>query len=255
MEDLDTARVVPGCADEMLRTLEGFGLQWDGEVEYQSRRVEAYEAALASLRSKGLTFQCLCSRRQRAESEETGYPGTCRDRNATDVPSATRFRIDDAARVDFDDRFQGECAYALRSMGDVVVRRRDGVFAYQLAVVVDDAYQRITDVVRGADLIESTAWQIALQRALDFDTPRYAHLPLLVEPDGAKLAKSRRSLAADASRALELLGSALQLLHQETPTSLDFESAPALLQWAANRWNPATFHGLRTLPAAPLGRK
>jgi glutamyl-Q tRNA(Asp) synthetase len=255
IEDLDTARVLPGCADEILRTLEAFGLHWDGEVEYQSERLGAYEAALDALRARGLTYQCTCTRKQLAESDETGYPGTCRERHLEGVAAATRFRIDDTARIVFADRFQGECAYALRELGDPVVRRRDLVFAYQLAVVVDDAHQQVTDVVRGADLIDSTAWQIALQRALGFGTPRHAHLPLIVEPDGTKLAKSRRSVAARAPGAdtLAELVRVLQLLGQDP--GLDFESVTDLLQCAASKWNPKTFQSVRTLPVPILGRK
>jgi glutamyl-Q tRNA(Asp) synthetase len=239
----------------MLRTLEAFGLHWDGEVEYQSRRIAAYEAALDALRSQGRTFQCLCSRRQRQESEpETGYAGTCRERGIASDQGATRFRVDDASRIVFDDLIQGRCEYALRDLGDIVIRRRDGVFAYQLAVVVDDAHQQITDVVRGADLIESTAWQIALQHTLKLQTPRYAHLPLVVEPDGGKLAKSRRSVPADPSRATGQLTTALRLLRQNITDSLDFESAPELLKWAASRWNRNNFRGLKTLDAPILGR-
>jgi glutamyl-Q tRNA(Asp) synthetase len=255
IEDLDTPRVIPGCADQMLRTLEAFGLHWDGEVEYQSRRLDTYQAALDALRSQGQTFQCLCSRRQRQESDsETGYAGTCRGRGIASDQGATRFRVDDASRIVFDDLIQGRCEYALRNLGDVVIRRRDGVFAYQLAVVVDDAHQQITDVVRGADLIESTAWQIALQRVLKLHTPRYAHLPLVVETGGMKLAKSRRSVPADAARATEQLTIVLRLLRQNVTGSLDFESAPELLKWAASRWNRNEFQGLKTLDAPILGR-
>src|SRR5262245_58390033 len=153
MEDLDTPRVVPGCADAILRTLESFGLTWDGEVVWQSRRTELYRAATAQLNARGLTFEGSWPRRLRLENEDRGYPGTCRDNLSptTLVPgaTATRFRIDDAT-LTFEDRFQGPCEIPLRSMGDVVIRRRDGIFAYQLAVVVDDADQGITDVVRGA---------------------------------------------------------------------------------------------------------
>jgi glutamyl-Q tRNA(Asp) synthetase len=255
IEDLDTARVIPGCADEMLRTLEAFGLHWDGEVEYQSRRIDAYEAALGTLQTKGLTYRCICSRRQRAESDAGGYPGTCRDRYIVDATAATRFRIDDGARILFEDRFQGRCEYAMRGLGDVIVRRRDQAFAYQLAVVVDDAHQHVTDVVRGADLIASTPWQIALQRALGFDTPRHAHLPLILEPDGTKLAKSRRSIAADASRAREQLSDALRSLRQGNMPGLDFESVTDLLQCAASKWNPTEFQSVRSLPAPLPGRK
>lgn len=168
MEDLDTARVIPGCADEMLRTLEAFGLTWDGTVEYQSRRKPHYLQALSELTARNLTFRCSCTRAER--SPQGGYPGTCRAGPRRAGPTATRFRVEDQ-RVGFEDRIQGECSFDLRQLGDVVVRRRDGVFAYQLAVVVDDALQGVTDVVRGADLLDNTPWQLALQRALGLPTP------------------------------------------------------------------------------------
>jgi glutamyl-Q tRNA(Asp) synthetase len=254
MEDLDTPRVVPGCADAILRTLESFGLTWDGEVVWQSRRTELYRAALADLRSKGLTFECSCPRRLRLENEDRGYPGTCRDKPAPLVTAphstATRFRIDDAT-LTFEDRFQGRCELSLRSMGDVVIRRRDGIFAYQLAVVVDDANQGITDVVRGADLLSSTAWQVCLQRALNVISPTYAHLPVIVEPDGTKLSKSRRSIALDRARVTPLLLSALQLLGQACEPGLEIEAPESILRRAVENWDPVGLHAIRSRSASP----
>jgi glutamyl-Q tRNA(Asp) synthetase len=251
MEDLDTPRVVPGCADSILRTLEAFGLTWDGEIAWQSRRLHYYDEATAQLRARGITFECNCSRRLRMENEERGYPGTCRDKPsiAPTAATATRFRIDENT-VTIEDRFQGRCELDVRAMGDVVIRRRDGIFAYQLAVVVDDARQGITDVVRGSDLLSSTAWQICLQRGLNLITPRYGHLPLVVEPDGSKLAKSRRSVALDPTRASPQLIAALRLLRQETPPGLEFESPVSILREAVVRWNPGAFLGTRRVSAA-----
>jgi len=235
MEDLDQARLVCGSAAEILRTLEAFGLCWDGEVEYQSRRTALYAEALTALRAAGGTFECSCSRRELA-TEESGYPGTCRDGPRRSGNTATRFRVDETATIAFDDRFQGAIALAMGKLGDVIVRRRDGLFAYQLAVVVDDASQGITDVVRGADLLESTGWQIALQRALRLRTPRYAHLPLLLERTGGKLSKSRRSMALDASRAGTQMLEVLQLLRLSPPAELAGVLPATLLEWATGRW-------------------
>jgi glutamyl-Q tRNA(Asp) synthetase len=248
MEDLDTPRVVPGCADTILRTLEAFGLTWDDEVAWQSRRVDLYQSAASDLRTRGLTFECGCSRRMRLENEDRGYPGTCRDKPPTTSPTATRFRIDDGV-VTIEDRFQGRCELPVREMGDVVIRRRDGIFAYQLAVVVDDAVQGITDVVRGADLLSSTAWQVCLQRGLDVIPPRYAHLPLVLEPDGAKLSKSRRSIALDPQHAPALLVTALRLLRQPISPGLEFEPVETILNHSIHRWNPRTFFGTRSVSA------
>ncbi len=240
MEDLDRARVVPGSADEMLRTLEAFGLYWDGEVQYQSRRTDFYAEALTTLRTAGHTFECSCSRRE-LTTEESGYPGSCRAGPRRSGDTATRFRIDETASAVFEDRFQGPIALAMDKLGDVIVRRRDGIFAYQLAVVVDDARQGITDVVRGADLLESTGWQIALQRALRLPTPRYAHLPLLLERTGEKLSKSRRSTALAAERAGAELLNVLRLLGVNPaagspPTDLAGTAPAAILEWASSRW-------------------
>ena len=246
IEDLDRARVVPGSAEEMLRTLEVFGLGWDGEIVYQSRRTDLYAEALESLRAGGHTFECSCSRRELA-AEDSGYPGTCREGPRRPGDTALRFRVDERETVAFDDRFQGPITLAMSKLGDVVVRRRDGIFAYQLAVVVDDARQGITDVVRGADLLESTGWQLALQRALRLPVPRYAHLPLLLERTGGKLSKSRRSAALDPRQAgTELLG-VLRLLGLSPPADLTGASPAILLEWAVSRWRERSPPPLREL--------
>lgn len=246
MEDLDAARVVPGCGAEILRTLELFGLQWDGEVEYQSRRAPGYTAALETLKSTGLTFECSCSRREVSNTGDTGYPGTCRSGPARPGPTATRFRVPEGS-VEFHDLLQGACEFDLRSLGDPIVRRRDGVLSYQLAVVVDDALQGITDVVRGADLLESTAWQIALQRALGLASPRYGHLPLVLEPLRGKLAKSRRSLGIDAAAPAPQLIAALHLLQHPPPPEAAHAPVAELVAWATDSWEPQRLRGVRNV--------
>jgi glutamyl-Q tRNA(Asp) synthetase len=223
MEDLDPPREVPGAADDILRTLEGFGFEWDGEVAYQSRRADAYRAALEQLVSDGLAYRCACTRREVAEAAMAGpqgpvYPGTCRAR----PPAAHRrhaYRLAaDGPRIEFLDRLQGPRGQSLPDeVGDFVVRRSDGLYAYQLAVVVDDAWQGITDVVRGADLLASTPRQIHIQRLAGLQTPRYAHVPLVLGADGKKLSKQARSLPVDPSRPLEALLAALRFLGQEEP--------------------------------------
>lgn len=242
MEDLDREREVPGCADQMLRTLEAHGLTWDGPVEYQSRSPRYYEEALGDLARRGLVFECSCTRREL--SGDGGYPGTCRGGPQRRGPTATRFRVDDGV-VEFEDRAQGRCVFSLRERGDVVVRRRDGVFAYQLAVVVDDARQGVTDVVRGADLLDNTPWQIALQRALGLPTPRYTHLPLVTERLRGKLSKSRRSLALDPRGAGAQLYQALMLLNQAPPPTHRLEAPTEILAWARARWSVDRFQGVR----------
>ena len=247
MEDLDREREVAGCAAQLLRTLEAFGLHWDGPVEYQSARSDHYRAALEQLQRAGATFACSCSRRELAD--EGGYPGTCRAGPQRSGPTATRFRVPPGS-VAFEDRLQGRLEFPLAERGDVVIRRRDGAFAYQLAVVVDDALQGVTDVVRGADLLDSTPWQIALQRTLALTTPRYAHVPLLVEPGGQKLAKSRRSVALQPQQAGEELWQALSLLQQQPPAELKLEPVRTVLAWGEQHWQPARLHLIKEVRAS-----
>ena len=198
MEDLDRPRVVPGADRDILNTLERYGLTWDGEVVYQSQRIHLYDEALESLRRKNLIFDCACSRAelQRAASApaasdptEAVYPGICRDGLPHGrVARSVRFRA--SGVIAFDDLIAGHVEEDVAtSTGDFVIKRADGVFAYQLAVVVDDEAQGVTQVVRGADLLASTPRQIALQRALGFRTPEYAHVPLVLDENGAKISK------------------------------------------------------------------
>lgn len=248
MEDLDRPREQPGAADAILRTLEACGFEWDGPVVYQSQRTEAYEAALTQLVARGVVYACYCSRSQLAADGEATYPGTCRHRLAEgDLPPALRVRTDrSTAPVRFVDDLQGgveqqvECA-----VGDFVIRRRDGIFAYQLAVVVDDAAQGVTQVVRGADLLDNTPRQILLQRLLDLPTPAYAHLPVLVEADGTKLSKSRRSVPLDPVHAARSLWLALERLRQAPPEDLRMASAREILRWAKEHWQPERLAGVR----------
>jgi glutamyl-Q tRNA(Asp) synthetase len=241
---------VPGSADRILRTLEGFGLDWDGPVTYQSRRIPLYEAAIERLRKDGRTFECSCSRRELNGAEDGGYPGTCRNGpTRPEAPTATRFRMTDGALVLFDDRVQGTQRFETRELGDFVIQRKDGIIAYQLAVSVDDGEQQVSDVVRGADLLSSTGWQIALQGALSLPTPAYAHLPLVLGPHGEKLAKSRFSVPAAPAHATAHLTVVLRLLNHPPPAELLHGKPAELLSWAARNWNIGAFAGLRSVTA------
>lgn len=222
IEDVDKPRVVHGSEEEILETLRLYALEWDGEIVRQSDRTPLYESALHSLRERGLVYDCACSRAelQRAASAPTGrepvYPGTCRNGiPAGRVPRAVRFRAPDEV-IAFDDLLAGHVEENVAAeTGDFVVRRADGLFAYQLAVVVDDADQGVNQVVRGADLLTSTARQIALQRALGYPTPTYAHVPLVTNPDGTKLSKRDAALplpALDDPAIRSTLGQALRHL-------------------------------------------
>jgi len=247
IEDLDPPREVAGAADRILRTLEAFGLEWDGEVAFQSRRTGLYESALERLAARGMVYQCSCSRSQlaslaRTTDGEPVYPGTCRAGPAEPGgPTSSRFRVpEETATVSFIDALQGEFTQDVSiSVGDFVIRRKDDLFAYQLAVVVDDACQGVTQVVRGSDLLDNTPRQILLQRALGLPRPEcYAHLPLVTEPDGSKLAKQHRSVPLDPSRSGILLFRTLQMLRQHPPEDLAEEDVRTQLRWAIGHWNP-----------------
>jgi glutamyl-Q tRNA(Asp) synthetase len=241
IEDVDESRTVPGAGDAILRQLEAFGFEWDGEVVTQSRRTHLYEEALARLRAQGLVYRCRCSRREIADSALRGvegaiYPGTCRALHVgPGTPGAERLLVAGAS-IAFDDRVQGRISQDItREIGDFVLKRRDGLHAYQLAVVVDDADQAITDVVRGADLLHSTPRQILLQRLLGFLTPRYLHFPVATHERGEKLSKQTLAAAADDRSAATLLTAALRFLGQDIPE----EAAPReMLRQAARRWSP-----------------
>lgn len=247
IEDIDEARTVPGAAEDIVATLAAFGMTSDGEIVWQSRRKALYEAAFEKLGKH--VFACGCTRKEIADSRvalaadgAAIYPGTCRSGLADGKPArAWRLRVPDAGDpaglITFQDRWQGEISEALATeVGDFVLRRADGFWAYQLAVVVDDADQQVTDVVRGADLLESTARQIYLQRLLHLPTPRYLHVPVVANEKGEKLSKQTGATALDLAHPvdeLRLAASRLGLpLDGALSTVADFWQA-ALPLWKA----------------------
>ena len=253
MEDLDPPREQPGAADSILEDLERCELLSDGPVLYQSRRAEAYETALQSLERRGLTFECSCSRRDIAAAGSNGiYPGTCHSGpRHPGAPLALRVRVDDVS-VTFEDGFQGTVEQALaRDVGDFVLKRRDGLIAYQLAVVVDDAAQGITDVVRGTDLLDSTPRQILLQRLLSLPTPRYRHLPVVTSPGGVKLSKQTGARPVGAEPPAAALVRALAYLGQGPPVSLARATPREVLSWGLENWDPTPLHGRRDAGEEP----
>lgn len=255
LDDLDAQRQVPGMADDIMRTLESFGLLWDGEVACQSRHLEEYQQAFAALQQGGVIYPCCCSRREIARSASAPhldddcipYPGTCRGgmrggEKGEPAIRSWRVRVPDDA-VCFDDLRKGLFCQILPDVsGDFAVRRGDGEFAYQLAVVVDDYLAGVNQVVRGEDLLASTPRQIYLQRLLGFPQPEYCHLPLVVGPGGAKLSKRdnliSHHLGNVAGREQALLCAALRFLGQRPPPDLSGFPCSAILEWGVARFEP-----------------
>jgi glutamyl-Q tRNA(Asp) synthetase len=250
IEDIDPPREVPGAAADILRTLETLGLEWDRSVLYQSSRQHAYREAAERLLASGQAFRCDCSRSTvRAANDATSgrYPGTCRDKRLADSDAAIRLRVAEPSPIRVVDGLQAERITRLdATTGDYIVLRREGLPAYHLAVVLDDAAQGVTTIVRGMDLLDSTAAHVHLQGVLGVPTPTYWHLPIVVNAQGQKLSKQTGAAPVSAGdsgvavRALELLGLTV-------PTELRGEPSRSLWQWAQERWQIESLHARRTV--------
>jgi glutamyl-Q tRNA(Asp) synthetase len=255
IEDLDPPREVPGAADDILRALDAFALNWDGAVVYQSARSARYRHALEHLIERGLAYACACTRREIALSAVSGidgpvYPGTCRSGVAAGrTPRLWRLRVPEGS-VTYIDACHGlQTQNVAREVGDFVLRRADGWFAYQLAVVVDDHAQGITRVVRGSDLLDSTPRQILLQRLLGSPTPAYLHVPTAAGADGQKLSKQNFARPLDLRRPAGAWLAALRFLGQRPPATLASAPAEEIRQWACGAWDEAAIPRKQSVPA------
>ena len=258
MEDLDPPREVPGAAADILHTLERYGMTWDGEVLYQGRRSAHYQEALERLDADGRLYGCACTRKEIADAALPGlggniYPGTCRDGVPDGRKARTlRLRVDDTD-ICLDDGLQGSVRQQLgREVGDFVLRRADRLAAYQLAVVVDDAAQAISHVVRGADLLDSSPRQVYLQRLLGLPTPVYRHLPVAVGARGEKLGKQTGAQAIGNADPVKVILDVLQFMQQDIPESAADATLETLWAWAIEHWDSTRLHAMRTR-AAPAG--
>lgn len=249
IDDIDPPRNVPGAADDILRTLENYQLFWDGPVFYQSQRFEAYAAALTQLVTAGHSYPCGCTRREiSAVSPHHRYPGTCRN----GLPAGRQAR---SLRVHcggqtlcFTDGLQGrQCRQLDGDVGDFIVRRADGFYAYHLATALDDAFQQVTEVVRGADLLDATFPQLYLQQLLELPRPTYLHLPIAVTVAGKKLSKQAHARAINDSPPGAALGRALTFLGQSPPEELQGAAPGELLDWAIAHWQPACLPRSKTI--------
>ena len=242
IEDLDRQREIKGAASHILHILEALGMEWDGQVVYQSQRLAHYQAALDELNQRDLIYSCVCSRKEIADSSIVGingpiYPGTCSgDSIFTKDVRTLRVRTHHEPII-FEDFLRGLYIQNLKQeIGDFILRRADGIYAYQLAVVVDDAQQGITHVVRGADLLDSTPRQIFLQQLLGYDTPHYMHLPVVINTAGEKLSKQTRAPAIELSCALMYLVQAMRFLGQNPPAEIAQGDIASFWRWAKKNW-------------------
>ncbi len=239
IEDIDPPREQPGATDLILRALDLYGFAWDGDVIYQSHSAAAHDAALRRLLDSDLAYRCGCSRKELADAPRgplgTIYPGTCRKGCISD-DAAIRLRTNDEP-IEYVDSLQGPQVQRLESeSGDFIIKRRDGLVAYQLAVVVDDELEGVTEIVRGIDIMDSTPRQIWLQRLLGFHTPQYLHIPVITHPDGDKLSKLTGAPGIPFDGIGEVLVAALAALRQAPPHELTTHSLDDIWRWAVDHW-------------------
>ena len=251
VEDIDPPREQPGATAEILAALEAYGFEWDGPTGFQSTSRDAHDAAIERLLDSGLAYPCGCSRRDLASSAHGPlgviYPGTCRNGCDSDE-TALRVRTNDQV-VSFVDGLQGPQSQRLESeSGDFIVLRRDGLVAYQLAVVVDDELQGITDIVRGIDLMDSTPRQIWLQQLLGYSTPNYVHIPVAINAEGQKLSKNTGADGLSLVDVEKTLVTALQALGQQPPADLEKSDLPGIWQWAGSHWDIAVLEHQEHIP-------
>jgi len=250
MEDLDPPREAPGAAQSILESLQTHGLVWDEDVMWQSQRIDAYEKALNTLISKGHIFACNCTRT--ALGPTGACDGRCRSLANPEPPCSLRVAVPRQWSVTLEDRLQGRKVWQLgQQLPDFILRRKDQLFAYQLAVVVDDADQKITHIVRGSDLLDSTPRQLFLQQLLNCPPISYCHIPVLTNNQGQKLSKQNHAPALSNSDALGNLSTALRFLNQKIPPQ-EVNSCDALLKFAVHNWQPARIAVCNGIPASAL---
>ena len=250
VEDIDPPREQQGATRSILEALERYGFEWDGDVIYQSQSRALHLAVLDELLQRKLAYPCGCSRRQLANEPRgplgTIYPGTCRA--GCDAEETAIRLLTDNAPITWEDALQGTQVQKLESeSGDFVIRRRDGLIAYQLAVVVDDQIEHVSEIVRGIDIMDSTARQIWLQQLLDYRTPRYMHIPVITHANGDKLSKLTGAPAIPLDDIGSTLAAALRALQQEPPGDLENATLQEIWNWAIKNWRPEAMQGLRAI--------
>lgn len=248
IDDLDTPRNKKDSVESILTTLERFGLHWDGSVAYQSRQLALYHEILDELAEGQLIYRCTCSRKSLPADI---YPGLCRNKQiSAESPHALRIKTEQRI-IAFEDRLQGLVAHNLAEQhGDFILKRKDQIIAYQFAVVIDDDRQRVSQIVRGCDLLTSTPKQIYLQQLLGLTTPRYMHVPIIIDRHGYKLSKQTLATAVDSTNPAAVIHQLLGLLKQQPPPELQHASVTELLAWAVAHWNPAPLKNIQAIDVA-----
>ena len=252
VEDIDPPREQPGAAEDILRALEAYGMEWDGDVIYQSNRYSAYQQVIEELIENKLLYPCVCSRKKLAGLQGV-YPGYCREvTGLSEEPHALRLKCSDQI-ISFVDLVQGSQTFQLASLGDFVIKRKDGLYAYQLAVTVDDAFQGITHIVRGVDLLDSTPRQLFLQSLLGYRHPIYSHVPVITEElGGNKLSKQNRATALPLKDPRPVLINAMRALGLQPEADLQQSTITEILRWGSEQWNIATVPSIDQIPLASL---
>jgi glutamyl-Q tRNA(Asp) synthetase len=242
-DDLDTPRNVKGASDSILKTLEILGLHWDNAVDFQSQHLEKYEAVLTELIAKNHVYRCECSRKDLSSI----YPQTCRNKNLSSKTLCSLRLKTDSSEIFFDDVLQGRISRNLAEDGDFILKRKDGIIAYQFAVVLDDRRQNVNHIVRGIDLLNETPKQIFLQQILNLPMPNYCHIPVLADSDGKKLSKTTLAAAVNLSKPNQVLFKLLTLLKQNPPVELERASVAEILMWAIENWHLENLKGISIL--------
>lgn len=247
IDDLDGPREVAGASESIIDTLQSYGLHWDGPIVYQSSHLEGYQTIIEQLISEELVYPCTCSRKALSALKTHIYPGTCRHLKHQKPPYSLRLKSTES-EIRFDDELQGQQAsHFAREHGDFIIKRKDSITAYQLAVVIDDHLQNISHVVRGFDLLDSTPKQIALQNILGFKSPHYCHFPIIIDQQGNKLSKQRCAQPVSAETPQKTLFLLLELLQQNPPSQLKTASVQKIISWGIEHWQSAPLKKVRAI--------
>lgn len=249
IEDIDPPREQPGASDTILQSLEAFELYWDGDVMYQSQQNERYQHQVDQLLEQGLAYRCQCSRKQLTGN--TVYPNSCR-KNPPPADAECAIRLKTEGIFSIEDRIQGHCQWPMDQVGDFIIQRRDRLFAYQLAVVLDDVEQGVNQVVRGYDILESTPRQLQLMQHLQITPPVYAHIPVIVQANGQKLSKQNLAPAIDSTEKHQLLLRALAALQIFPDREVQAASYSDILRWAISQWQPERLAHQQEIPETSL---